>query len=307
MNREYHHWWSNDLGREMEMLVFGHDGLPAVVFPTSCGRFYDFEDRGVVGALREKIESGRLQLFCVDSVDAESWYRTSLNADERVARHVRYEDYVLHDVLPLVRAKNRRPRLAAVGCSLGGFHALNMALRYPHLFSDVLSMSGAFDLKGLGFIGRHYQGDAAFTPPLEYLSELRDQDALERLRRNTFILATGMHDQCWNDNERMAAALRAKGVPVQLDVWGRQCRARLALVAANGADLFVTYGTRNRNWRTSEEDWCVVWHGEHVSGRAGRAHQLDGDRWCFGGVRPGGWRGNGETLPVCGDRRPHFT
>ena len=28
----------------------------------------------MVGAIADKIEAGQMQLFCVDSVDAESWY-----------------------------------------------------------------------------------------------------------------------------------------------------------------------------------------------------------------------------------------
>jgi esterase/lipase superfamily enzyme len=36
-------------------------------FPTSGGRFYEFEDHGVVAALAAKIDSGQLQLYCVDS------------------------------------------------------------------------------------------------------------------------------------------------------------------------------------------------------------------------------------------------
>ena len=37
MNREYHKWYSPRLGRDMELLVFGHAGLPVLVFPTSGG------------------------------------------------------------------------------------------------------------------------------------------------------------------------------------------------------------------------------------------------------------------------------
>jgi hypothetical protein len=72
MNREYHKWRSSRLGREMELLVFGHAGLPVLVFPTSGGRFYEFEDRGMIAALAGKIDAGQLQLFCVDSVDARA-------------------------------------------------------------------------------------------------------------------------------------------------------------------------------------------------------------------------------------------
>jgi esterase/lipase superfamily enzyme len=67
MNREYHKWYSSRLGRDMEMLVIGYAGLPVLVFPTSGGRFYEFEDRGMIGAVGGRVERGDLQFFCVDS------------------------------------------------------------------------------------------------------------------------------------------------------------------------------------------------------------------------------------------------
>ena len=220
MRRDYHKWYSGELGREMEMLVFGHDGLPAIVFPTSCGRFFEFEDQGMVGAVADKIHAGKLQLFCVDSVDAESWYNRNVGADWRVARHVQYENYILRDVVPLIRKINHRHHLASVGCSFGGYHAVNIALRHPHLFTGCLSMSGAFDLKELGFLRGYYSDTAYFNLPLDYVPNIHDHAYLERMRHNTYVLATGTHDQCWNDNERLGAAMRAKGIPVRLDVWG---------------------------------------------------------------------------------------
>jgi esterase/lipase superfamily enzyme len=109
----------------MEMLVFGDGGLPVLMFPTSCGRFYDFEDRGMIDAIAGKIDAGQLQLFCVDTVDGESWYNRNAHPRRRIARHMQYENYLLHEVVPWLRQKNRNPRLAAVGCSFGGYHAVN--------------------------------------------------------------------------------------------------------------------------------------------------------------------------------------
>ncbi len=83
MNREYHKWYSPALGRDMELLVFGHAGTPFIVFPTSMGRFFDYESRGMIDAVREKYENGGLQAFCVDSVDAESWYNKAVHPRER--------------------------------------------------------------------------------------------------------------------------------------------------------------------------------------------------------------------------------
>ncbi len=224
MNREYHRWHSHELGRDMEMLVFGHGGLPAIVFPTSQARFYEFEDQGMVAAVADKLEGGRLQLFCVDSVDSESWYNRDVPARWRISKQVQYDRYVVQEVVPYVRWRNWSPRLIALGCSLGGFHAVNSALRHPDVFSGFLSMSGAFDLLKLGFLHGYHGEDVYLNQPLQYLPNLSDPWFLERMRRGTYVLATGVHDQCWDDNERLAEAMRARGIPVQLDVWDEPAR-----------------------------------------------------------------------------------
>jgi esterase/lipase superfamily enzyme len=208
----------------MEMLVFGHAGLPAIVFPTSQARFYEFEDNGMVSAVAAKLEHGHLQLFCVDSLDAESWYNRGVGPRWRIARQVQYDRYIVHEVVPLVRHMNRDPHLIAMGCSFGGFHAVNCALRHPDVFSGFLSMSGAFDLKELGFLHGYYDQDVYLNLPLDYLPNLNDPWFLDKMRRRNYVLATGVHDQCWNDNERLAAVMRSKEIPVRLDVWGDNAR-----------------------------------------------------------------------------------
>ncbi len=115
MVREYCKGYSRRLGREMELLIFGHAGLPVLVFPTSGGRFFDFEDRGMVAACAGKIDAGQLQLICVDSVDAESWYNRTHAPRWRIARHLRYEEYLLHELLPLIRQRNPDPQPGRAG------------------------------------------------------------------------------------------------------------------------------------------------------------------------------------------------
>jgi esterase/lipase superfamily enzyme len=137
---------------------------------------------------------------------------------------VQYERYVVDEVVPLARKDRDRPHLAALGCSFGGYHAVNMSLRHPDIFTGCLSMSGAFDMKNMGFLGGYYDEDCYFNLPMDYLPNLNDWGILDRMRHNSYVLATGVHDQCWNDNERLAALMRAKGIPVRLDVWGDNAR-----------------------------------------------------------------------------------
>src|SRR5256885_16647346 len=72
MQRDYIKEYSHRLGRDMEILHFGHAGRTLLVFPTSMGRFFQWEDFGLVDALGDVIESGAFQLVCVDNVDGES-------------------------------------------------------------------------------------------------------------------------------------------------------------------------------------------------------------------------------------------
>jgi esterase/lipase superfamily enzyme len=218
MNRVYEKWYSPSLGREMEMLTFGHGGVPAVVFPTSCGRFYEFEDRGMVEAVAGKIESGGLQLFCVESVDGESWYNRDVPPRWKIARQIQYQNYVMHEVLPYLRRINQNSHLVAVGCSFGAYHAANLALKHPDVFTGFLAMGGAFDVSH--FLRGYHDQDVYFNMPAQYLANLSDPWFLERYSRNTYVLATGEHDICRGYNERMAEVMRSRGIPVRLDVWG---------------------------------------------------------------------------------------
>src|SRR5436853_7914294 len=105
MHRAYHRWESPSLNRPMELLVFGHAGPPVLVFPTSQGRYYEYEDRGMVGALTQHLEQGCIQLMCLDSVDAESWYCGRAHPRGRRWPHDQYERHVLDEVLPSVRSQ----------------------------------------------------------------------------------------------------------------------------------------------------------------------------------------------------------
>jgi esterase/lipase superfamily enzyme len=225
MVREYRKNHSSRLGREMELLVFGHSGQPVVVFPTSGGRFYEFEDRGMIEVLTAKIDAGLLQLWCVDSVDLESWYNRHVTPRERVARHLQYEDYLIHELAPVILQQanekgTAHSGLLALGCSFGGYHAANIAFRHPDVFTGMLSLSGIFDLSK--FLDSYQDESSYLNLPTYYLPNLNDPWFLERLRSNRFVLATGWDDQCLRQNQDLDRILNEKAIPHQLHVWNDQ-------------------------------------------------------------------------------------
>jgi len=217
MKRDYRKAPSPALGRDMEMLVFGDRGIPVVVFPTSMGRFYQWEDFGMVAHLAPRIDAGLLQLWCVDTVDSESFYDQQAPAQDRARRHLAYDHYLRDEVVPTVRKENAHLEIELLGASFGAFHAVDLATRHPGIASRVIGLSGAYDasrwLDGLR------QDDAYFVNPLAFLPDLADERQLTPLRETEFVIATGIEDPNVGQSRQVVATLQDKGVPATLHLW----------------------------------------------------------------------------------------
>jgi esterase/lipase superfamily enzyme len=217
MNREFHRWYSPSLNREMELLVFGHAGPRMLIFPTSQGRYYEWEDRGMVQALSDHINNGWLQLICVDSVDAESWYAEWKHPVDRVRRNEDYERYLLNEVLPFSRHRNPNPYVITTGASFGAFHALNFALRNPQSFDRVIGLSGLYDISR--FADGYYDQHVYWHNPAHFMADHQDGSWLEAVRRLDIILVTGKDDRFRDNNEYMSGVLWRRNVWHALRLW----------------------------------------------------------------------------------------
>ena len=121
--------------------------------------------------------------------------------------------------IPFIRAKNPSTELAVTGCSFGGYHVMNFALRHPDLVTYAVSMSGAFDIHQ--FLDGYYDQDCYFNCPPDFLPKMNDDWYLSRYRsRVKFVLSTGDHDMCQGQNRALSAVMDAKQIPHWLDVWG---------------------------------------------------------------------------------------
>ncbi|QHV97330.1 MULTISPECIES: esterase family protein [Spirosoma] len=224
MHREYHKWFSPNLNRDMELLVFGHSGARVLVFPTRRGRFYEYEELGLVNALADRLENGWLQLFCVDSVDRESIYNRYIPPPERIKRHGQYEEYILNEVLPFSRLKNPQPFMISHGCSLGAYHAANIAFRHPQWFGKLVALSGRYDLSApvaefRGLFDNYYDEDIYFHNPNHFLPNLGDGIVLDELRRMQIVMTVGAADPFLNSNLALSETLGLKNVSHEFYIW----------------------------------------------------------------------------------------
>lgn len=216
MKEEYHKWHSQFIDREFEMLVFGDKGYPVIIFPTSKGRYFQAKDFGLIDAISKFINSGKVKIYCPDSLDNESWYNESIHPAERVKNHVLYEHLILRDVIDYAVHETGFKKVAVAGCSFGGYHAANLTFKHPDKIGNLISMSGASDIKRL--LNGYYDDNIYFNNPPDYLQNLNDDWYLDRIKQIQIILGVGDDDICLNENLVLSDILTNKQIPHLLDV-----------------------------------------------------------------------------------------
>jgi esterase/lipase superfamily enzyme len=208
------------------VIAYGQYGRPVLVFPSEQGRAWDFENNGMVAAVADLIDGGRVKLYCVDSADGYSWSDRSLPIEERARRHEQYEAWIRGTVAPWIADDSGGAmEIATLGCSLGAYHAVNIALKHAHVFPLAMGFSGNYDPTVWQAWGD--QGDTTyFNNPMAYVANL-DGGHLDWLRERVSILLV-VGQGAWEVSPTgalpstlaLADLLSQKEIPHELDVWG---------------------------------------------------------------------------------------
>ena len=224
MRRDHVSLYSPAIGHDGGMIAYGHHGRPVLVFPSQQGMCWDYEERGMIGAVQSLIDEGRVKLYCIDSFDGESWHNDGLPLEERARRGERYEDWVLNQVVPWINDDCGGPQeIAVTGCSFGAYHAANFALKHADLFPLAICQSGVYDVSVVGWGDK---GDAFyFNNPADYVPNLHGEH-LDWLRGRVSLLLVCGQGQ-WEDTTgalesttAFAGLLASKGIRHDVDLWG---------------------------------------------------------------------------------------
>ena len=219
MKIEYHKTWSNNLGREIEYKTYGESGRGVLVFPSQDQRFYEWEDNGMIDVMAPMIEAGEFHLICCDSIDAETWSRTSGDYNERISLHEKWFNYITDELIPAV---NNGKKLIVTGCSMGGYHAGNFFFRRPDLFDTLIAQSGLYHASY--FFGDYSDELVYLNSPEDYLSWMpNDHYFWNEYRNRRIIVCVGQGN--WEDDllastRRLDTILANHGVPAWFDYWG---------------------------------------------------------------------------------------
>ncbi len=222
MQIEELHWYSDRLGREMWVKIYGHGGKPCLVIPSQDGKRNDYEGFGMVDVCRPWIEAGKLQLFCVDTIDEETVSCTWKNPRDRIVRHESWVQYLAQEVCPLMEDRSAGTKPMTTGCSMGAYHAGNLFFRFPDRFDATICLSGVYDASS--FMGDYMDDLVYMNSPCHCLRNMPvGHPYLDLYRRSQMFFCVGQG--AWEDallagTRDLDGVLRAKQLPAWVDYWG---------------------------------------------------------------------------------------
>ena len=214
---------SINLNREMHVTVHGEAGYPIIVFPSQNAMASNWEDFGMIDTVADYLDSKQIQLFCLDSVDAETWSNTDGNNEQRAETQEAYYRYVCDEVVPLVHeTNNSQLRPLVMGTSLGATQAVIVMLRRPDLFQGCIALSGTYD--SADFFGNWMNETLYLNAPTTFLPNMAaDHPYVELYNKRQIILCAGQgawEDESVRTQGMLDSAFRDKGINAWCDYWG---------------------------------------------------------------------------------------
>jgi esterase/lipase superfamily enzyme len=223
MEKQITSWYSPSLNKEMPIAVYGYYGFALLLVPTAAADYLEYERFQLIESLRPFIDSGKVKVFSINSINTESWMNNSMEPRHKIIRHQQWNDYVHHEVIPFIKNNTSQDTPIIVsGASFGALHSANLFFRRPDLINGCIAMSGVYELTE--YTKGYYDEDVYFNSPMHYMPNLTDHHILEQIRRSHHIhLFSGSGS--YEDPEsarRFAGILYGKGINYELDIWGQE-------------------------------------------------------------------------------------
>lgn len=220
--REAFGWKSPRLGLDMPIVRYGKWGHALLLFPTAQSDLLDNERFGLIDALGQHIRDGRVNVFCINTINAQSWMDHGLSPREKARRQALYAGYVEEEVVPHIRRVlgDDSARIGVSGASFGAYHAANSFFRRPDLFDACVAMSGFYELWPSWLRGFSNE-DVYFNNPMWFAPRIRDGHQRDLIEHSQIHILTGQGQ--WERPEQsrdFSRALWDAGIWHNLDLWG---------------------------------------------------------------------------------------
>lgn len=230
MEKNYIKAYSQSMGMDMEMTIYGHAGHPVLFIPCQDGRFFDFENFKMTDSWSKWIESGQVIVFSIDTIDKETWSNKNGDPRWRIEYFEQWIHYITDEVCPFIKSyvsekngSNYEGGIITFGCSLGATHAANLYFRRPDLFDGVLALSGIYTAS-YGF--DNYMDELVYmNSPVDYMANLpADHPYVSMYNEHRGVICVGLGPWEMPESTRqLDNILKSKGINTWVDYWGYDC------------------------------------------------------------------------------------
>lgn len=223
MKRELASWFSPSLNKDMPIASYGDYGFALLLVPTAAADYLEYERFQLMDHLAPFINSGKVKVFSIDSINNESWLNNEMDAKHKSMRQQAWNSYVFNEVIPFIKnSTSDETPIITCGASFGALHSMNLFLKRPDLINGVIAMSGVYDLSE--YTKGYFDDDAYFNSPWHYMQNLADHDLLEQIRqsKHIHILSGSGNYEDPAASGRFAKVLYDKGIWYELDIWSEE-------------------------------------------------------------------------------------
>ena len=215
-------WYSERLGRDMNVKIYGHYGPAFIAFACQNGNSNDFVENGMIDALSWFLENGKMKLFCIDSNDIETVSVKGWDRAHSAYLLEMYHQYVVNELVPFVlNEQGDHGEIYLIGCSMGASHAANNFFRRPDLFSGFIALSGKYDLSW--FFGGYFDDNVYNNSPTDYLRNMpNDHPYIEMYNQKPMFVVIGSGAWEWlvsDSNYELAKIAEEKGIHIDFNFW----------------------------------------------------------------------------------------
>jgi esterase/lipase superfamily enzyme len=222
MQKQTTSWYSPSLNKEMPIATYGNFGFALLLIPTAAADYLEYERFQMMDALAPFINSGKMKVFSIDSINNESWLNNKMEPSHKAIRQNQFNDYVFKEVIPFIRNNtSQETMIYTCGASFGALHSMNLFLKRPDIINGVIAMSGVYDLSE--YTKGFWDEQVYFNSPQHYIPNLSDAWYYDKIKASHHIhIYTGSGN--YEDpeaNKRFSEILWEKNIWHDLQVWGK--------------------------------------------------------------------------------------
>ena len=223
MTARHTSFFSPVLNQSLDVMMYGQGGMPCLVFPSQNGKAGDYAGFGMVEVMRPWLDTGKLRLYCVDSLDEQTWSAYHQPPRERMERQEAWIRHLTQEFVPFIkRDSGFEGRLMTTGCSMGAFHAANIIFRFPDIFGTAVALSGAFDASWLMY---QYMDDLVYlNSPVHSIAGMpAGHPFIARYNDSRIILCCGQgawEEEMLRSLSLLEEAMIRRGIRAWVDRWG---------------------------------------------------------------------------------------